>query len=256
MPSIDVDGGQVFIRDVNPGGAAPIVMIHGLLSNHTVFLKDGVFDLAKSRRVTMYDLRGHGLTELTPTDFRLTTIAQDLFNLMDALGIAHADLVGYSFGAAVAIQALMTAPERVGALALIEPFGLSHDQLPTHATSVREGVAAYSGSTSAVVGERRIGQLEEQLTTLFDEYALVESLAADADFFVRAPLDRLSAPVLVLAGKSSDYRGDAEMLARRLPNVTLRMTRGDHNLPVTRSGWVKRKLIKWGKEPGSGYQCA
>ena len=256
MPSIDVDGGQVFIRDMNPGGADPIVMIHGLLTNHTVFLKDGVSELAKNHRVTLYDLRGHGLTELTPTDFRLTTIVEDLFALMDALKIAYANLVGYSFGAAVAIQASLVDPDRVGALALIEPFGLDHDQLPTHDTTVRDGVAAYSRSTSVVVGQRRIGLLEAQLSSLFDEHALVESLAADADFFARAPLDRLSAPVLILTGKSSLYRGDAELLARRLPHVTFRMTRGDHNLPVTRSRWVRGKLTRWGKETVSGYQRA
>jgi len=230
-------------------------MIHGLLTNHTVFLKAGAFQLAKKHRVTMYDLRGHGLSELPPTDFRLTTIADDLFAIMDALRIAHADLVGYSFGAATALQAWLTDPDRVGRMALIEPFGLSHDQLPTHDTSVDEGVAAYSRSTSVMVSGRRVGQLEEQLASLFDEHELVESLQADADFFQRAPLDRCTARVLVLSGKSSPYRKDAELLAQRLPNATSRVTRGDHNLPVTRSGWVRRRLARWGKEMAHGHPC-
>jgi len=229
-------------------------MIHGLLTNHTVFLKCGAFELAKTHRVTMYDLRGHGLTELAPTDFRLTTIAGDLFTLMDTLGIAQADLVGYSFGAAVAIQAGLTDPGSIGRLALIEPFGLSHDQLPTHDTTVQEGVADYSRSTLVTVADRRVSQLEDQLTSLFDDHGLVESLSADADFFSRAPLDELTAPVLLLAGKSSPYRKDAELAARRLPNASLHMAHGDHNLPVTRSRWVRRQLTRWGKEAVRGYQ--
>ena len=254
MPNIDVPGGEVFIRDLNPTGDDPIMMIHGLLTNHTVFLKAGAVDLAKHRRVTMYDLRGHGLTELMPTNFRLTTIVGDLFALMDALGIDHADLVGYSFGAATAIQATLTHPDRIGRLALIEPFGLRHDQLPTHDTGVEEGIEQYSRTTSVDVSARRIAQLEEQLDSLFTDHGLVESLEADEDFFVRAPLDRITAPVLVLSGKSSPYREDAELLAKRLPNATLRRTRGDHNLPVTRSGWVRRRLIRWGKEAAHGDQ--
>jgi len=254
MPSIEVPGGRVFVRDLNPEGDDPIVMIHGLLTNHTVFLKAGAFDLAKRHRVTMYDLRGHGLTDLVPTDFRLTTIAEDLFILMDALGIAHADLVGYSFGAATAIQASLTDPARIGRLALIEPFGLSRDQLPTHDTGVRDGVAAYSRSTSVVVSTRRENQLEDQLSSLFTDHGLVESLQGDADFFTRAPLDRLTHPVLVLSGKSSPYCKDAELVAKRLPHATLMRTRGDHNLPVTRSGWVRRRLIRWGKEAARGDQ--
>jgi len=253
MPSVDVPGGEVFVRDLNPAGGDPIVMIHGLLTNHTVFLKNGPAQMAKHRRVTLYDLRGHGLTELAPTDFRLTTIAQDLFALMDALGIDHADIVGYSFGAAVAIQACLTDPERVGRLALIEPFGLTHD-LPSHETTVDEGLESYSHSTFVRVSGRRSDQLRSQLAQLFDDHGLVESLAADEGFFDRAPLDHLTQPVLVLAGKSSPYRGDAETAARRLPNSTLVMTRGDHNLPVTRAGWVRHRLIRWGKEMADGYQ--
>jgi len=254
MPNIDQPGGQVFIRDLNPQGADPIVMIHGLLTNHTVFLKCGAFELAKNHRVTMYDLRGHGLTDLAPTDFRLTTIVGDLFTVMDTLGIARADLVGYSFGAAAAIQAWLADPARIGRLALIEPFGLNRRQLPTHDTTVEEGVAEYSRSTSARVTDRRIGQLEDQLTSLFDDHRLVESLSADADFFSRAPLDQLTAPVLLLAGKSSPFLDDAELAARRLPNASLHTTRGDHNLPVTRPGWVRRWLTRWGKEASRGYQ--
>ena len=250
MPSVDIESGQVFVRDVNPEGSRPVVMVHGLLTNHTVFLKAGAFELATTRRVTMYDLRGHGLTELTPTDFRLTTIVGDLFALMDALGIEKADLVGYSFGAAVGIQAYLADPARVGRMALIEPFGLDRDQLPSREARIDEGVAAYSHSTSVAVGERRMTQLETQLATLIEDHGLVESLAADADFFARAPLDRVTAPVLVLAGKSSPYTKDAELLARRLPNASLRMTRGDHNLPVTRAGWVRRQLAAWSKETG------
>jgi len=254
MPSIDLPLGQVFIRDLNPEGGDPVVMIHGLLTNHTVFATCGALQLATTRRVTMYDLRGHGLTEIEGNDFRLTTIAQDLFSLMDALGIARADLVGYSFGAATAIQALLLAPERIGRLALIEPYGLSRGQLPTRDTTVDEGVADYARSTSVAVGERRVTQLREQLSLLYDHYGLVESLDADADFFIRAPLDHLTSPVLVLSGKSSVYRGDAETLARRLPKASLHVTRGDHNLPVTRSRWVARWLTRWGKEVSGGHQ--
>jgi len=256
MPNIDVPGGEVFIRDLNPEGPDPVVMIHGLLSNHTVFIGCGAIDMAKQRRVILYDLRGHGLTSIQPTDFRLDTVSQDLFNLMDALGVARADLVGYSFGAAVALKAVLNQPERSGRLALIEPYGLSRDHLPTPDPDLTVGILDYSRSTSAQVSQRRAAQLDEQLRVLYADHRLVESLAADADFFATAALDQIDAPVLVLSGKSSPYREDAELAARLLPDSEIRRVQADHNLPVTHAQWVRRKLIQWAKEGLHGDQRA
>lgn len=247
MPTIDLATGGVFVRDLNPSGARPVVMIHGLLTNQTVFYGCGAFELAKHRRVVLYDLRGHGLTSLDPCDFRLETLSGDLFALVDALSIEHADLVGYSFGAAVAINAVLTHPGRVGRLALIEPFGLDHDQLPGPDPDVEAGILDYSRSTSVFVSQRRVNQLEEQVRLLFTDHHLYQSLAADADFFAVAPVDQISDPVWILGGRSSVYAPDARLLAQRIPNSVLRLTRGDHNLPVTRPRWVRRHLIAWDK---------
>jgi len=256
MAYVDVPGGQVFTYDLNPTSNDPVVMIHGLLTNHTVFYMCGAFALAKKHRVTMYDLRGHGLTSLAPSDFRMTTLSEDLFALMDALNLDQVRLVGYSYGAAVAIQAALSQPERIGQLALIEPFGLSRVKSPTTETQMHANVAAYSLKRRAMIRQRRLGQLHEQVRILFVEHGLGEALSADADFFNTMPLDQLTVSTLLLCGRWSPYFADAKLVAKRIPHAHVAVAWGGHNLPVTRARWVRRGLTRWGEEDTHVYQRA
>ena len=51
----------------------------------------------------------------------LTIMAQDAARLLEHLGIARADVLGWSMGGGVALELALARPERVGALALYAP---------------------------------------------------------------------------------------------------------------------------------------
>src|SRR5271157_1556886 len=85
------------------GQGPDLVMIHGLTGNLAVWHLKIVPLLMDHFRILTYDLRGHGYSDMPPTGYTASDMAADLEQLMDALGVEQADLVGHSFGADTAL---------------------------------------------------------------------------------------------------------------------------------------------------------
>jgi pimeloyl-ACP methyl ester carboxylesterase len=102
------------------GRGADIVMVHGLAANLAFWYLKLVPGLVRSRRVTVYDLKGHGRSDMPPRGYSPTEMAKDLGGLLDALEIERADIVGHSFGGAVALEYAARHPERVRSLTLAD----------------------------------------------------------------------------------------------------------------------------------------
>jgi len=118
MPKVQVNGINIHYWRVGEG--PDVVMLHGLTGNLAVWHLKTVPALRRSYRVTTYDLRGHGHSDLTPTGYTTEDMAGDLVGLLDALEIEQAHLVGHSYGADIALHCALLHPDRVGKLVLIE----------------------------------------------------------------------------------------------------------------------------------------
>jgi pimeloyl-ACP methyl ester carboxylesterase len=70
--------------------------------------------------VLVYDLRGHGRSELVPRGYTVVDMTDDLLSLLDRTGVERAHLVGHSFGGAVALNAALRSPERALSLTLVD----------------------------------------------------------------------------------------------------------------------------------------
>lgn len=82
---------------------------------------DGVTDrLADDFHFALYDKRGHGLSEATPSPYAMTDHVADLTALLDHLGIKRAAVVGLSVGGMIAQGLAAMHPERVSALVLCD----------------------------------------------------------------------------------------------------------------------------------------
>ncbi|MEO7086620.1 MAG: alpha/beta hydrolase [Gemmatimonadaceae bacterium] len=103
-----------------PGGAPPLVLLHGLSANATCFGGMIATGLSPEFRVVAPDLRGRGKTDKPATGYSMADHARDVLGLMDALGLHRVMLVGHSFGAYVAIYMAATYPERVEKLIVID----------------------------------------------------------------------------------------------------------------------------------------
>jgi pimeloyl-ACP methyl ester carboxylesterase len=76
-------------------------------------------------RVATFDLKGHGLSDkpLDMAEYTLPAMTRHLLDVLDALGIERALLVGHSMGCAMALRVAMEAPGRVARLVLAAPVG-------------------------------------------------------------------------------------------------------------------------------------
>jgi len=109
------------------GRGAPVLLIHGsgpgvsAWANWRLVLPA----LARSRRAIAPDMVGFGFTD-RPAGVRydMATWVQQTLDLMDALDLERADVVGNSFGGALALALAIRAPQRVRRLVLMGSVGV------------------------------------------------------------------------------------------------------------------------------------
>ncbi len=101
MPKLVANGINFHYQQAGEG--PDVVLIHGVTGDLSVwFLCEAMGVLGRSFRVTAYDLRGHGYSDVTTDGYTSAAQAGDVMAIMDALDIDRAMLVGHSFGAVIA----------------------------------------------------------------------------------------------------------------------------------------------------------
>ena len=101
------------------GRGEPVVLVHGLADDHRAWRRV-VAPLMLTRRVVLYDLRGHGGSPLgDDADGSLAQLGADLIGVLDDAEIERATIAGFSLGGTIAMRAAIDAPDRVSALALV-----------------------------------------------------------------------------------------------------------------------------------------
>jgi pimeloyl-ACP methyl ester carboxylesterase len=121
MPKMSINGLTLHVQQAGEG--PDVVLIHGVTGDLSIwFLCKAMQELASSHRVTAFDLRGHGYSDVPPAGYTSADHAADLLALMDHIGAQKAKLVGHSFGAVVAAHAAALAPSRMDAVVLSDPY--------------------------------------------------------------------------------------------------------------------------------------
>src|SRR3954463_12057475 len=109
---------EIEIAYLDEGEGDPIVLIHGFASTAVInWVHPGwVTTLTKAhRRGIALDNRGHGASSkpYDPAAYHSATMAEDVRALLDHLGIARADVMGYSMGARISAFLALAHPQRV-----------------------------------------------------------------------------------------------------------------------------------------------
>src|SRR5438046_5725609 len=125
------------------GSGRPLVLLHGGLLTIDLNFGPLLEPLAASRQVIAVELQGHGHTADIDRAMTIEALADDVVALLDHLGIAEADLFGFSLGGLVAYAIALGAPTRVGKLIVAsadahrppgrESAPLGDDRMPTPA---------------------------------------------------------------------------------------------------------------------------
>ena len=114
MPTAKVTGAELYYEE--SGSGSPLILSAGGLQGKLDSYSEVIGTLAESYRVIVYDRRFGGKSNGALVVQTWDMVCQDVFDLMDALGIDQAFLGGGSFGAAISFGCASRRPERVKAI--------------------------------------------------------------------------------------------------------------------------------------------
>lgn len=236
------DGGLLKYEDQGSGRA--ILLLHGW-GMQSEFFKEQIARLSPRFRVVVPDLRGHGQSSELQDGQGLSTLVDDVAELLVDLDLSQVIVIGWSMGAMISWSLLQrTEAARVSALVSIDMVPkLLND--PSWSFGLREGsnASVFSGVVSRMTADW------PRFTKIFvprifardravERKALVDWMVHEtehnhsqsmaqlwmsmADQDLRNDLANISLPTLVIYGELSQlYRSEAsEWVADNMPNAT------------------------------------
>jgi pimeloyl-ACP methyl ester carboxylesterase len=108
--------------DMGERSGPAVVLIHGYTDNARDWVPMVPY-LPKRYRLILVDIRGHGQTSKPECCYTRLDFAYDIKLLLDALGVAKADIVGHSLGSIIAQTFAEYWPERTAHVVLISSTG-------------------------------------------------------------------------------------------------------------------------------------
>lgn len=244
------------------GRGEPVVLVHGLADDHRAW-RWVVAPLMLTRRVILYDFRGHGESALGAADGTLAQLGDDLVGLLDALGIARATVAGFSLGGTIAMRAAIDHPDRIEALALVGTSSrvnrVAREWYEARADMVDRADSALRNTLDEDthdVYRNRPDQIPDGLTirrqSTTDPRGYANACRAMASLN-EAPLDdelsAITVPTVVLAGDVDQHCPPraAEIIAERIAHSTLAVLADTgHPLPVERPTEVASAIADLG----------
>jgi len=100
-------------------GTPPLVFVHGFGCDRTDWNAQ-VAHFSPRHQTIAVDLRGHGLSPGAAADCSIERYGADVAEVMRALGLPPAVLIGHSMGCRIAIEAALQAPEHTAAVVLVD----------------------------------------------------------------------------------------------------------------------------------------
>lgn len=267
MPLISVNGTGLYY--VQTGEGPDVVLVHGLASSLAFWYSGIVLPLRHRYRVTAYDLRGHGKSEMPPTGYTHLQMADDLFHLVEYLELETFHLVGHSYGGLIAITFASRHPGRLCSLTLADVpiigraadwrscypvllhemreagISISHDdpypELQILEELARSQIWGHAKAFGSVSSYSPYGYGKGSEKTVKRWLKLLSSTTAREDFRSREisvrDLLSIEKPVLVTYGMESRWKPSGDVLRKHLPNTKIVYVEGaGHAHPWERPG--------------------
>lgn len=269
----------------------PIVMIHGLAASQAFWYAAGAPVMTVMGPCLLYDLRGHGKSEMPPSGYGVNTMAADLAGLLEAKGAGRAHLVAHSFGGMIAIAHALAHPETVASLTLVDvrvrplqkKITLPVQQLPAaverrlaelgidlpEVTRQDDGIGYLktvarieieageeaSNLLSALYRHPRLFRSKrnaERWVALTEKVSLIADLDRET-IFSAADLPRLDMPMLILAGGKSSTLPSAREMARLCPQAIFHQVPDvGHFFPMSRPRLFLRPTMRFLRSVNQG----
>ncbi len=202
MKSETTAGQTVSINDIElhyeiRGGGEPLMLLHGFTGAGSDWRH--VFDLdelAKSYRLIIPDLRGHGGSTNPSGDFTHRQSALDIFALLDHLKIGKFKAIGLSGGGNTFLHMAMQQPSRIEAMVIIS----ATTHFPDQARAIMQHFS-FEGLPAEELAQMRQRHQngDDQIRALFRQGNSFKDSYDDMNF-TRADLAKITADTLIVYG--------------------------------------------------------
>jgi pimeloyl-ACP methyl ester carboxylesterase len=224
----------------HPAARPTVVMIHDLvtdnLSSYYYTIANPVGMVADTH---LYDLRGHGRSEVPASGYRVSDHVNDLARLLHAWDIHEpVHVVGNSFGGVVALTFADRYPQRVASLILLDAH-FSIDGWGDHL------VSSLTLAAFGVRSSRKVENMARHAERLLGETSLIADLEGERPF-PSAGLRQLAAPVLAIYGDESDILDRAHALETHLPDCELHIVpESSQSVLFEATPYVREQMLVW-----------
>jgi len=235
VPRLDAHGVELHYQTL--GNGPDVVMLHGLITGSLASWYYTLAPLvASDHRVTLYDMRGHGLSQKTATGYDSETLCRDLDAVVNQTCSDRFCLVGQSYGALVALRYALKYPDRVSQLILVE--------LPLPPSQAGDLEALLDGGAESVLAAlpqngqhlmggggrgRRFRRFCESIRFFADDSTLRHDLDVEPDIDETA-LASLDVPTLAIYGDQSSCLPTLDRLAAHVTDLKTQTLNGGHYL--------------------------
>jgi len=218
------------------GKGEPLLMLHGFIISGQMW-NDYISDYESHFQLVIPDLRGHGRTNNPSQLFTRRQAAEDMFTLLDYLGIDKFKGLGCSTGGDILLHMATKQPERIEAMAL-------DGTVPYYPKQMREMIS--QGTEERIermrrwhhLGDDQINQLIENVHEMLDTYDDVN--------FTKPLLSTIKAKTLIMLGDRDPYFPIemATILHDSIQDSYLWIVpNAGHALTLNRADYVKKDVL-------------
>jgi pimeloyl-ACP methyl ester carboxylesterase len=220
------------------GKGKNLVLIHGFTDNLNMW-PNQVPEFSKHYQVLTYDVRGFGQTEKSSGPFSMDMFADDLHELLKALNLSSACVLGYSMGGRIALEFCMKYPQTATGLILANSV-VGAPSSPEREQRTKMMIELIQSGNNELIAEIMTVNsfspgFKEKDRTVFNQYKAIKlqndpsgylpvMMAMGAAAQVPVDLDRLQCPVLMLAGTADNFMplSVAEEMHKKLKEAVLK----------------------------------
>lgn len=230
------------------GGQEPLVMLHGITDDGACWSSVAAA-LAARYDIFMVDLRGHGRSDAPADGYTLTTLAADVAELTQTVGIQRPILLGHSLGAVTSLVLAGQFPRIPQALILVDPPPFWRPKAASAGnTATRQHLSDWIPSLDKKTRQELAAEVEARPWSDLDKETWVSAKQRVSPLVTRlieppdvrtldfpCLLDEITCPTLLVLGDPGHGAicsdPDAAELKTLLPQLeTARIPRGTHSI--------------------------
>jgi pimeloyl-ACP methyl ester carboxylesterase len=254
VPDFQSDGVRLHYVLAGPDDGRPIVLVHGFCSDYQLNWVGTRWQEALTgagHLVLGLDCRGHGASDKPhdPAAYGRGEMAADVVRLLDHLGLVRADLLGYSMGARIGLEAVLARPERLGRAVLggLGRWGGGGGGAELIARRFRGDVTVTDATAEMFyqfAAARPVNDLEALACCILGHQPRLEP----------RQLAEITVPLAIMAGDQDPIARDAAELAAQIPTAAYQAIAGRNHMSAVPARQFKEAALLFldGAAPGQG----